>query len=61
LWKLQPNGFPISYQMWVKIIPIGGLEATWDEWKVMENGLYLPSSHNIGPVPLDMGEVRAYN
>tara|TARA_R110002051_G_scaffold325867_1_gene432557 strand:- start:93121 stop:93834 length:714 start_codon:yes stop_codon:yes gene_type:complete len=61
LWKLQANGFPISYQMWVKIIPIGGLEATWDDWKVMENGLYLPSSHDIGPVPLDMGEVRAYN
>jgi len=61
LWKLLPNGFPISYQMWVKIIPIGGLEATWDDWKIMENGLALPASHKLGPMTLDMGVVRAYN
>lgn len=61
LWKLQPNGFPISYQMWVKIIPIGGLEASWDDWKVMKNGAFLPSSHKLGPVTLSMGDVRAYN
>ncbi len=61
LWKLQPNGFPISYQMWVKIIPIGGLEASWDDWKVMENGLFLPASHKLGPVTLYMGNVRGYN
>jgi len=61
LWKLQSNGFPESYQMWVKIIPIGGIEATWDDWKVMENGLFLPSSHKLGPMTLDMGSVRAYN
>ena len=61
LWELQENGFPISFKMWVKIIPIGGLKATWDDWQVMENGVFLPVSHKIGPVTLDMGEVRAYN
>lgn len=61
LWKLQSNGFPESYRMWVKIIPIGGIKATWDDWKVMENGLFLPTKHKIGPITIDMGEVRAYN
>jgi len=61
LWKLLPNGFPESYQMWVKISPIGGLEATWDDWKIMENGLALPASHKLGPMTLNMGEVKAYN
>jgi len=61
LWKLQPNGFPESYQMWVKIIPIGGAKATWDDWKVMESGVFLPTSHQIGPVTLFMGDVKAYN
>ena len=60
LWKLQPNGFPESYQMWVKIIPIGGLEASWDEWQIMENGAFLPVKHKIGPITLDMGNVRAF-
>jgi len=61
LWKLQPNGFPISYKMWVKIIPIGGIEASWGDWEVMENGLFLPTSHKLGPLTLYMGEVRGYN
>ncbi|MRH99579.1 hypothetical protein GH721_03440 [Kriegella sp. EG-1] len=61
LWKLKANGFPESFQMWVKIIPIGGLEATWDDWKIMENGLLLPASHKIGSMTLNMGNVKAYN
>lgn len=60
LWKLQPNGFPISFKMWVSIIPIGGIEASWDEWQVTESGAFLPSKHSIGPITLDMGDVRGY-
>jgi hypothetical protein len=61
LWKLQPNGFPISFKMWVSIIPIGGIEASWDEWQVTESGAFLPARHSIGPITLDMGDVRGYN
>ncbi|UII75741.1 hypothetical protein LV716_15985 [Flagellimonas sp. HMM57] len=61
LWILNENGFPISYKMWVKIIPLGGLEATWDDWQVMESGAFLPKSHQLGPFTLGMGDVRAYN
>ena len=61
LWKLLPNGFPQSFQMWVDIIPIGGLEASWDDWKIMENGLALPASHELGPITFDMGKLSAYN
>lgn len=61
LWKLNENGFPTSYQMWVNIIPIGGIEATWDDWQIMESGAFLPKSHKLGPLTLRMGEVKAYN
>lgn len=61
LWKMQPNGFPESYQMWVGVIPIGGVEATWDDWQVMESGVFLPTVHKMGPVTLFMGNVKAYN
>ncbi|WP_298475747.1 hypothetical protein [uncultured Maribacter sp.] len=59
LWKLEPNGLPKSFQMWVKIIPIGGIEATWDDWKKMQNGVLLPTKHKIGPITLSMGNVKA--
>ncbi len=61
LWKFLPNGFPKSYQMWVKIIPIGGIEATWEDWKELDTGVFLPGSHSIGPMTLHMGQVKAYN
>lgn len=61
LWALNANGFPESFRMWVQIIPIGGLKATWDDWKVTTSGTFLPTAHEIGPFTLSMGDVRAYN
>ena len=61
LWKINKSGIPESYQMWVSIIPIGGLKATWEGWQKMESGTYLPTLHKIGPISLSMGEVKAYN
>jgi hypothetical protein len=61
LWKLLPNGFPQSYQMWVKIIPVGGIEASWDDWQIMESGVALPVTHKLGPVTLYLGNVKGYN
>lgn len=61
LWILERNGKPKSFKMWVKIIPIGGLEASWDSWQNTENGALLPTSHSFGPMTISMGEVKAYN
>lgn len=61
LWKLKPNGFPESYKMWVSIIPIGGLEASWEGWQKMDSGTFLPTAHKIGPITISMGDVKAYN
>ena len=58
LWLLNENGFPNAYKMWVKIIPIGGLKATWDDWLVTKSGAFLPKTHQLGPIVLDMGNVR---
>ncbi|MEL6835094.1 MAG: hypothetical protein AAFP77_19000 [Bacteroidota bacterium] len=32
LWHLDESGLPVSWQMWVKIIPVGGLSFTWENW-----------------------------
>lgn len=60
LWILHKNGFPSSYKMWVKIIPIGGMEASWDDWTVGQSGVFLPKSHKLGPLTLSMGDVKGY-
>ncbi|GGG45861.1 hypothetical protein GCM10011414_14340 [Croceivirga lutea] len=61
LWELNDDGFPNNFKMWVKIIPIGGVEATWEDWLVTESGAYLPKSHKLGPITLSMGNVRGSN
>lgn len=61
LWILNENGFPNSYKMWVKVIPIAGIEASWDDWIVSESGAFLPKTHEFGPITMEMGNVKGYN
>ena len=63
LWILDDNFIPISYKMWVKIIPVGGLEATWTNWITTASGCKLPTNHKLNAVGLeiDMGTVKAFN
>jgi hypothetical protein len=60
LWILDENHFPKAYRMWVNIIPIGGLEASWDGWVKTEAGFYVPQSHKLGFMSIDMGQPKAY-
>ncbi|AUC14601.1 hypothetical protein BTO06_05375 [Tenacibaculum sp. SZ-18] len=61
LWMLNENYFPTSYKMWTKIIPIGGVEATWSDWKDTEAGFKLPTRHtaNLFDLSIDMGNPKA--
>lgn len=45
LYKLDENGLPESWQMWVKIIPIGGIGNTWEGWKTTKTGAKISSLH----------------
>ena len=62
LWKLDQYFRPVSYQMWVSIIPIGGLEVTWENWTKMQSGIYLAKTHKIlGILDIPISNLRAYN
>jgi hypothetical protein len=63
LWILDENYVPTSYKMWTSIIPIGGVSATWSNWKNTESGIKLPTKHTLSifGMQLTMGEVKAYN
>ena len=47
LWHLDDDFKPKSFQMWVDIIPIGGLEASWNHWKETSTGALLPTHHDL--------------
>jgi hypothetical protein len=58
LWHFDANGKPKSYQMWVGILPIGGLEASWSDWVTTDTGAELPTFHKLLAFGLEIEGVR---
>lgn len=46
LWKLDESGKPVSWKMWVSIIPVGGIKVPFDGWTTTETGAVLPTDHS---------------
>jgi len=61
LWLLDESGLPNAFKMWVSVIPLGGIKATWESWKTAESGALLPSNHKLLFLDITMGEVKASN
>lgn len=60
LWHLDDAGLPVAYRMWVSIIPIGGLEATWTHYVTLPSGARVATRHEIaGVVPLNVDVTAA--
>lgn len=60
LWFYDDNGLPTGYKMWVKIIPLGGVYASWGGWKEIESGAILASEHklSLGGILLKLTDIR---
>ena len=54
LWTFDETGKPKSWKMWVKIIPIGGLEFSWEGWQLYEGAWFAPIHQGPGPLSVDL-------
>jgi hypothetical protein len=45
LWFADANGMPTAWQLWVGIIPIGGLEFSWEDWITLPTGAKISTMH----------------
>lgn len=61
LWKVDENYIPTTYQMWVSLIPIGGIEASWERWKTTDSGAYLAQYHKTLGIGIPISNLRAWN
>lgn len=60
LWTLDDSGLPLSYKMWVKIIPIGGLEFTWSDWMELPTGAKLAQNHRQKFLSIPITNIEGY-
>ncbi|MDH7912830.1 hypothetical protein [Winogradskyella sp. SYSU M77433] len=58
LWHLDKDGKPKSFQMWVDILPIDGLEATWENWTTTDTGALLPTFHKFLIFGLELEDIK---
>lgn len=59
LLEVAPDGTPAAWRMWVSVIPIGGLRATWAGWKTLPGGARVATRHAGGPFTLELTDVSA--
>jgi hypothetical protein len=45
VWLLDQNYMPKAWRMWVSIIPVGGIETSWEDWKTFQNDLKIATNH----------------
>ena len=60
LWLLDQNNRPRAFQMWVSFLPLGGIEASWEQWEKTAGGAYFPRLHQLSVLDLDITGLKAY-
>ena len=57
VWLLDENNKPVAWKMWVKILPIGGIENTWEGWKELSTGAMISTVHKSF-IPMELKNVK---
>ena len=57
LWILDENNRPLSWKMWVSIIPFGGMETSWESWEKFHDA-WISTLHK-GPVDIKIENLSA--
>lgn len=45
VWLVNQNYVPKAWKLWVSIIPVGGLETSWEDWTTFQNNVKIATSH----------------
>lgn len=58
LWILDENYLPKAYKMWVQIIPVGGLEFSWENYTALNSGAKIAQLHKSKILNIDITNLK---
>ena len=58
LWLLDETGKPTAFKMWTSLLPIDGLEASWNDWTTTKTGAQLPTFHKLLFLGLEIDDIK---
>jgi hypothetical protein len=58
LWLVPKDGLPPAWRMWVSILPIKGLEVSWQKWEPLQTGALVSRHHELSALNVDLDDVR---
>ncbi|MBX2841955.1 MAG: hypothetical protein KTR26_09285 [Flammeovirgaceae bacterium] len=59
VWLYDNNFRPTSWKMWVSIIPIGGMEFTWEDWETLSTGANVATLHQSKLLNIEITNLKA--
>ena len=59
LWFVGKDGLPTRWRMWTQILPLGGVEASWQGWITLDSGARVATHHDIFFLDLVLSNVEA--
>lgn len=57
LWIAGDDNRPRAVRMWVRILPVGGVEASWEDWQTLSTGALVATKHRFGPLTVRLDDV----
>ncbi|WP_223550469.1 hypothetical protein [Aestuariivivens sp. NBU2969] len=58
LWLFDSANKPKAFKMWTSLLPIDGIEATWNNWITTESGAQLPQLHRFLIFGLEIDNIK---
>jgi len=58
LWILNDNFRPRVWRMWVSVLPIGGVENTWEGWRQLPTGAWIAPVHKTAIGTMELTGIR---
>lgn len=58
LWILDETNKPKACKMWVEILPLGGVEFTWEDWITLPGGAVIATNHKMMGMELDISNIQ---